>query len=90
MEVVVVCKHKNFMLAAFQVVPPSLEGLNNGQQLAVVDLILGFYRNHLSREKSHRMLSARIIRSQLTEDSTNSIARSIRLNSDMTLRIKMI
>ncbi len=85
-----VCKHENFMLAAFQVVFPSLEGFNDGQQLAVVGLILSLCRNHLSGEKSYRMPLARIIRGQLTENSTNSIARNIRLNTDMTLRIKMI
>ncbi len=85
-----VCKHENFMLAALQIVPLGLESFNDGQQLAVVGLVPGLCRNHLSGEKGHRMLSAQIIRSQLTEDSTNSIARSIRLNSNMTLRIKMV
>ncbi len=85
-----VCKHKNFMLAALQVMSPSLEDFNNCQQLAIVGLISSFCWNHLSGEKGYRMPSARIIRGQLTENSTNSIARSIRLNSDMTLRIEMI
>ncbi len=78
------------MLAALQVVLLSFEGLNDSQQLAVVGLIPSLCRNHLSGEKGYRMPSAQIIRSQLTENPTNSIARSIRLNSDMTLRIKMI
>ncbi len=77
-----ICKHENFMLTALQVVSPSLEGFNDGQQLAVVDLISGLCQNHLSRKK--------VIRGQLIENSTNSIAKSIQLNSDMTLRIKMI
>ena len=33
---------------------------------------------------------ARIIRGQLTENFTNSIAKYIRLNSDMTFRIKVV
>ncbi len=78
------------MLAALQVVSPSLEGFNDGQQLAVVGLIPSFYRNHLSEKKSYRILSAQIIQGQLTENSTNSIARNIRLNLDMMLQIKMI
>ncbi len=90
LEVIVVCKHENFMLAALQVMSPGLEGFNDGQELAVVGLIPSLCWNHLSGEKGYRMTSAQIIRGQLTEDSTNSIARSIRLNSDMTLRIKMI
>ena len=36
------------------------------------------------------MPSARIVRGQLTEDSTNSIARCICLNMDMTFRVKEI
>ncbi len=90
LEVVVVCKYENFMLVALQVVSPSLEGFNNGQQLAVMGLIPSFCRNHLSGENSYRMPLARIIRGQLTENSTNSIVRSICLNLDMTLWIKMI
>ncbi len=85
-----VYKHKNFLLTTLQVVSPSLEGFNNCQQLLVVGLISSLYRNHLSGEKSYRMPSAQVIRGQLTENSTNSIARSIRLNLDMTFRIKMI
>ncbi len=90
LEVIVVCKHKNFMLAALQVVSQGLEGFNDGQQLAVMGFVLGLCRNHLFGEKGHRMPSAQIIRGQLTKDSTNSIARSIHLNSDMTLQIKMV
>ncbi len=85
-----VCKHENFMLAALQVVSSGLEDFNDGQQLAVIGLILGLCWNHLSREKGYQIPSAQIIRGQLTENPTNSIARSIRLNSDMMLRIKMI
>ncbi len=67
-----------------------LEGFNDGQQLAVVGLVPGLCRNHLFGEKGYRMPLAQIIRGQLTENFTNSIARSICLNSDMTLQIKMI
>ncbi len=77
------------MLAALQVVSPSLKGFNDCQQLVVVGLIPSFYQNHFSGEKSYRMPLARIIRGQLTENSTNSITRSIRLNLDMTLQIEM-
>ncbi len=78
------------MLAALQVVSASLEGFNDGQQLVVVGLIPSLCRNHLPGEKGYRMPLARIIRGQLTENSTNSIARSICLNLDMTLWIEMI
>ena len=33
---------------------------------------------------------AQIVRGQLTEDSTNSIAECIRLNPDMTFRVKVV
>ena len=36
------------------------------------------------------MPSAQIIRGQLTEDSTNSIAGCIGLNPDMTFRVKVV
>ncbi len=78
------------MLTALEVVPPGFEHFNDCQQLIVVSLIVSLSRNHFSGEKGYRMLLAQIIQSQLTEDSTNSIARSIRFNLDMTLRIKMI
>ncbi len=68
----------------------SLEHFNNSQQLSVMGLISSLSRNHLSWEKSYWMLLAQIIRDQLTENSTNSIARNIRLNLDMIFRIKMI
>ncbi len=90
LEVVVICKYENFMLVAFEVVLLCFEHFNDGQQLIVVGLITSLCRNHLFGEKAYRIPSAQIIRDQLTENSTNSIARSIRLNLDMTLQIKMI
>ena len=53
-----------------------------------MSLIPGLSWNHLLREEGHRMPLAQIVRSQLTEDSTNSIARCIRFNPDMTFRMK--
>ncbi len=85
-----VFKHENFMLAAFQVVSPGLEDFNNAQQLAVIGFIPSFCWNHLPGEKGYQIPLSRIIQGQLTENYTNSIARSIRLNLDMILRIKMI
>ncbi len=48
LEVVVVCKHENFIFTALLIVPPSLEHFNNGQQLPVVGLIPSLSRNYLS------------------------------------------
>ncbi len=78
------------MLAAFEVVLPSFERFKDCQQFTVVGLIPSLSRKHLSGEKGYQMAPARIIEGQLTENSTNSIARSIRLNLNMILRIKMI
>ncbi len=61
LEVVVVCEHKNFILAAFKVVLPCFKCFNNGQQLTVVGLVPSFSRNHLFREKGYWMPSAQII-----------------------------
>ena len=55
-----------------------------------MSLIPGLSRNHLSREEGYRMSLAQIVQSQLTEDSTNSISRCIRLDPDMTFRIKVM
>ena len=38
-EIIMVRKDKNLVLAAFQVVPPGLESLDNSQKLAIVGLI---------------------------------------------------
>ncbi len=78
------------MFAAFQIISPSLEGFNNSQQLPIVGLILSLCQNHLSREKSYRIPLARVIRGQLIQNSTNSIAKNIRLNLNMTFQIKII
>ncbi len=69
---------------------PSLEYFNNGQQLHIVGLIPSLSRNHLSREKDYRIPLAQIIWGQLTKNPTHSIVRSICLNFDMTLWIKMM
>ncbi len=78
------------MLTGLEVVPLSFECFNNSEKLSVMGLISSLSRNHISGEKDYRMLFAQIIRGQLTENSTNSIVKSIRLYLDMMLRIKMI
>ena len=47
------CKNKNLVFATFQVVTPSLKGLNNGQELLIVGLVVGFSRDYLLREKNN-------------------------------------
>ena len=47
-------------------------------------LIPSLNKNYLSAEKSYQMLSDQIIRDWLTENSTNSIAKSIHFNLEIT------
>lgn len=46
MKVVVIREHKNLMLTALKVVPLRFGGLNKGQELAIVGLVLSLSRNH--------------------------------------------
>ncbi len=79
---------QTFMLAAFQKVLLSLKCFNNSQQFPIVSFIPSLSKNYLSRKKNYQMSSAQIIRGQLTKNSTNSIAKCIRFNLDMTFWIK--
>ena len=53
MEVIMVCKDKNLMVATFQIVTTRFEDLDNSQKLAVVGLILSLYRNHFPRKEHY-------------------------------------
>ena len=53
MEVIVVRKDKNLMLAAFQIVTPRLEGFDNSQKLTVVGLVSCLYRNYFPRKECY-------------------------------------
>ena len=53
-------------------------------------LIPGLRWNHLVRKEGHQMPLAQIIRDQLTENSTNSIAGCVRLNLDLIFRIELV
>ena len=53
-------KDENLMLAAFQVVAPGLESLNNSQKLAVVGFIACLRWNHFSRKERYWMPLAQI------------------------------
>ena len=52
-EVVVVYKHKNFMLIAFKVMLLGFTYFNNGQQLAIIDILSYLSRNHLLKKKGY-------------------------------------
>ena len=53
MEVIVICKDENLMLATFQIVAPYLENLYNSQKFTVVGLILSLCRNHFPRKEGY-------------------------------------
>ena len=59
-EVIVVRKDENLMLAAFQVVPPGLESLDNSQKLAVVGLIACLRWNHFPKKERYWVPLAQI------------------------------
>ncbi len=50
MEVVVASEDEDLVFAAFQVVAPSLKGLNNNQELLMVGFVSSLSRNHLSKQ----------------------------------------
>ena len=59
-EVIVVYNDKNLMLAAFQVVLPGLESLDDSQKLAVVGLIACLRWDHFPRKERYWMPLAQI------------------------------
>ncbi len=50
-EVVIVINDKNLVFATLQVMAPSLESLNDGWELLIVNLILNFCKDHFLRKK---------------------------------------
>ena len=42
------CENKDLVFAAFWVVPPGFEGLNNGQKLTVMSFVLSFGMNYFT------------------------------------------
>ena len=60
MEIIVVCKDENLMLATFQIVTPRLESVDNSQKLTVVGLIPSLCRNHFPTKEDYWVLLAQI------------------------------
>ena len=69
---------------------PSLKNFNNCQEFAIVNLILSLYQYYYLKKNGHKMPPTRVIQSQLTKDSINSIARYISFDPNMTFKIKMM
>lgn len=44
---------KNFMFAAFQIVPPSFKNFNNSQKFIAVSFVSSLYKNHFSKKVGH-------------------------------------
>ena len=55
-KVIVICKDKDFILAAFQVLALSLKIPNNGQKILIVGFIAGFSRDYFLRAKCDLIL----------------------------------
>ena len=50
-----ICKDKNLMFEAFQVVAPYLEGFDDSQKLIIVDLVSYFCWNHFPWKECYWM-----------------------------------
>ena len=59
-EVIMIRKDENLMLAAFQIVTSSLEGFDNSQKLTVVGLVSYLCRNHFSKKERYWVPLAQI------------------------------
>ncbi len=82
MDIIIICRYKNLILAVFKVMPPSFKSLNNDKLFTIMSFILYLNKN---RKKGHRILSVQIILNELTKNSINYIAKNICLNIDMIL-----
>lgn len=95
-------KNEDLVFITFQLITPSLKGLDNSKKLFIVSFILGFNYNHLSREKSYQMLLpnfgikviqvciSHVPRSYITKDFTNSKAKYINFNPNIMFQNKII
>ena len=59
-EVIKVRKDENLMLAAFQIVTPRLDGLDDSQKLTIVGFIPSFCRNHFLKKEGYWVPLAQI------------------------------
>jgi len=73
---------------AFQVVAPLSEGLEDGKQLLVVDLIVELSRLHTMGVECDQVDVA-IVRGDLGDDCCNHIVRSIGFNNNRIIRVEM-
>ena len=60
LDVIVVCKDKNLMLATFQILTLHLKCLDNSHKFAVMGLIPSLYRNYFSIKERYWMPLAQI------------------------------
>src|SRR5882724_11448905 len=73
---------------ALEVVAPLSEGLEYGKQLLVVDLVVELHRLHAARVECNQVDVA-IIRGDLGDDLSDHIVRSVSLNTNGIIRVKM-
>ena len=60
MEIIMVHKDENLILAAFKIVTPRLEGFNNSQKLIVVRLVSYLCSNYIPRKERYWVPLAQI------------------------------
>src|SRR5882724_13452380 len=88
LKVLVIGEHEYDMSRAFQVVTPLSEGLKDGEQLFVVDLIVELSRLHAVGVECD-WVDVAIIGGDLRDDRSDHIVRSVSFNNNGVIRVEM-
>ena len=87
LKVLVIGEHEYDMSRAFQVVTPLSEGLEDGEQLFVVDLIVELCRLHAVGVECD-WVDVAIVGGDLRDDHSDRIVRSISFNNNGIIRLE--
>src|SRR5882724_1131057 len=88
LQVLVVGQHEHNVCGSLQVVVPLLEGLENSQELLVVDLVVELGGLHTVGVE-HDWVEVAIVGRDLGDDCCDRIVRSVSLNNDGIIRVEM-
>src|SRR5882724_1878965 len=88
LKVLVIGEHEYDMSRAFQVVVPLSEGLEDGEQLFVVYLIVELCRLHAAGVECD-WVNVAIIGGDLQDDRSDHIVRSVSFNNNGVIRVEM-
>lgn len=84
LKVVVIYKHKHFLLTILQVMPPYLKSFNNSKKLIVVGLVSSFCKNHFLNIIGFRVPD---FTCQLTKSTLNSITKFVCFKANVELTV---